>query len=100
MPWKLRRHRYRFIYSAYKKAFKFNLFFNIESWLVEFVHCMRWCLGFRRRAQWEGNKSLDVSLEALEGTEKEEREKVCIERYAKLKDMSLHFSASSASKGR
>lgn len=58
------------------------------------------CSDFRRRGQQERSESLEGSLEELEGTEEEEREKVCRERYAKLKDPSLHFSAPSAWKER
>lgn len=59
--------------------------------------CMIWCSYFRRRkrGRWERSGSFKGSLE---GTEEENGEKVCRERYAKLKDLSFYFSASSASK--
>lgn len=87
---------YRFL-----EVFTFHFFFMVDLIWEWYPLCMCWCSDFRRTAQREGRESLDVSLEGeeLEGTE-EEREKVCRERYAKLKDKSLHFSASSASKGR
>lgn len=58
------------------------------------------CSDFGKRGQQGRSESLEGSLEELEGTEEEEREKVCRERYAKLKDLSLHFSAPSAWKER
>lgn len=67
-----------------------------RCWLI----CVWLCSGFRRRGQQEKGESLEGSLEELEGTEEEEREKVHRERYAKLKDLSLHFSAPSAWKER